>query len=174
MRAYEDGARGAIFFEFYENVPGTTQLRRTRISAGAIDREAAKSKADQLAAKFSDTDKPWVSDATLGKLFDIYTREVTPSKGESKRRHDYRCVALFSKCFGRNRKVLTLNRRDWDRFIQERRRGILRPEGRKGKAKDAGVRDRQIAYDLKFILSVLNWATLSGDGQGRHCWKGIR
>jgi hypothetical protein len=28
------------------------------------------------------------------------------------------------------------------------------------------VRDRQIAYDLKFLLSVLNWATLSGDGRG--------
>ncbi|MGZ3468234.1 MAG: tyrosine-type recombinase/integrase [Gemmatimonadaceae bacterium] len=166
VRAYEDGARGAIFFEFYENVPGTTQVRRARISAGAIDREAAKSKADQLAAKFSDTDKPRVNDATLGKLFDIYTREVTPEKGESKRRHDHRCVALFGKCFGRNRKVLTLNRRDWDRFIQERRRGTLRPEGRKGKAKEAGVRDRQIAYDLKFLLSVLNWATLSGDNRG--------
>jgi hypothetical protein len=58
VRAYEDGARGAIFFEFYENVPGTTQVRRARISAGAIHREAAKSKADQLPAKFSDTDKP--------------------------------------------------------------------------------------------------------------------
>ena len=42
----------------------------TRISAGEIDREAAKSKADQLAAKFSDTDKPRVNDATLGKLFE--------------------------------------------------------------------------------------------------------
>jgi integrase len=28
------------------------------------------------------------------------------------------------------------------------------------------VRDRQIGYDLKFLLSVLNWATLSGDGFG--------
>jgi hypothetical protein len=79
-----------------------------------------------------------VNDAKLGKLFDIYTREVTPEKGESKPRHDHR---------------------------QERRRGTLRREGRKGKAKDAGVRDRQIAYDLKFLLSLLNWATLSGDGQ---------
>src|SRR5689334_4292602 len=120
VRAYEDGARGAIFFEFYESVPGSTQLRRARISAGGIDREAAKSKADQLAAKFGDTDRPRVYDATLGKLFDIYTREVTPAKGESKRRHDHRCVDLFGKCFGRSRKVLTLNRRDWDRFIQER------------------------------------------------------
>jgi integrase len=166
VRAYEDVARGKIFLEFYENVPGTTSVRRARISAGEIDREAAKRKADQLAAKFGDNEQPRTQAATLGKLFDIYTREVTPEKGDSKRRHDIRCVTLFSKCFGRNRKVLTLNRRDWDRFIQERRRGTLRPEGRKGKAKEAGVRDRQIAYDLKFLLSVLNWATLSGDGLG--------
>jgi hypothetical protein len=80
-----------------------------------------------------------VNDATLGRLCDIYRREVTPAKGESKRRHDHRCVDLFGKRFGRNRKVLTLNRRDWDRFIRDRRRGTLRSEGRKGKRKEAGV-----------------------------------
>jgi len=166
VRAYEDEARGKIFLEFYESVPGTTQVRRARISAGVTDREAAKRKTDQLAAKFSETDQPRAQEATLGKLFDIYLREVTPGKGESKRRHDHRCVALFTKCFGRDRKVLTLNRRDFDRFIQERRRGTLRPAGRTGKTKESGVRDRQIAYDLKFLLSVLNWATTSGDGHG--------
>ncbi len=166
VRAYEDDARGKIFLEFYENVPGTTSVRRARISAGVTDREAAKRKADQLAAAFGNLEQPRAETATLGKLFDIYIREVTPHKGDSKRRHDLRCGALFSKCFGRSRKVLTLNRRDWDRFIQERRRGVLRPAGRKGRTKDAGVRDRQIAYDLKFLLGVLNWATLSGDGFG--------
>jgi len=167
VRAYEDVARGTIFLEFYETVLGTEEVQRTRVSTGGNDRAAAKCKANRLAAQFSDLEKPRVEEATLGKLFDIYTREVTPGKGESKRRHDHRCVALFNKCFGSTRKVLTLNRRDWDRFILERRRGVLRPEGRKGeKKKEFGVRDRQIAYDLKFLLSVLNWATLSGDGQG--------
>lgn len=28
------------------------------------------------------------------------------------------------------------------------------------------MRDRAIAHDLKFLLSVLNWATLAGDGKG--------
>ena len=167
VRAYEDVARGTIFLEFYETVLGTEEVQRTRVSTGGNDRAAAKRKANQLAAKFRDVEEPRVEEATLGKLFDIYTREVTPGKGESKRRHDHRCVALFNKCFGNTRKVLTLNRRDWDRFILERRHGVLRPEGRKGeKKKEFGVRDRQIAYDLKFLLSVLNWATLSGDGQG--------
>jgi integrase len=76
---------------------------------------------------------------------------------------------MFKRCFGADRKVPTLNRRDWDRFIQERRRGALRHGGRFPKTKKKAVivvRDRQIAYDLKFLMAVLNWATLSGDGRG--------
>jgi integrase len=139
------------------------------MAAGVDDREAAKRKADELAAKFSRPEKPRVREATLESLFDIYLREVSPNKGKSKQQHDIRAVELFVRCFGGSRKVSTLNRRDWDRFINERRRGTLRPPGRKAKKKEkreAGVRDRQIAYDLKFLLSVLNWATLSGDGNG--------
>lgn len=170
VRAYEDAARGTIFFEFYEAVPGTTTVRRTRVSAGPLDRTAAKGKADEMAAAMSKPDRPLTREATLESLFDIYLREVTPAKGDSKRAHDVRTAALFKRCFGADRKVSTLNRRDWDRFIQERRGGVLRQAGRhRRKKKDgctAGVRDRQIAYDLKFLLSVLNWATLSGDGRG--------
>ena len=169
VRAYEDAARGTIFLEFYENVPGTVSPKRSRISTGLQDRDAAKRKADELAAALTKPEKPRVREATLQSLFDIYMREVSPTKGRSKQAHDARATELFMRCFGANRKVSTLNRRDWDRFVQERRRGTLRPAGRKAKTKvkrEAGVRDRQIAYDLKFLLSVLNWATLSGDGHG--------
>lgn len=169
VRAYEDLARGSIFVEFYEPVAGTNTTRRARISLGHNDRNAAKSKADELAAAFSKPERPQVREATLDSLFDIYLREVTPAKGESKRAHDRRTAQLFKRSFGASRKVSTLNRRDWDRFIQARRRGTLRPLGRKTQSKEkreAGVRDRQIAYDLKFLLAVLNWATLSGDGRG--------
>lgn len=169
VRAYEDLARKSIFLEFYEPVAGKNTTRRTRMSLGHQDRNAAKSKADELAAAFSKPERPQVREATLDSLFDIYLREVTPSKGQSKQAHDHRAARLFKQSFGSARKVSTLNRRDWDRFIQERRRGVLRPPGRRAKSKEkreAGVRDRQIAYDLKFLLSVLNWATMSGDGRG--------
>lgn len=168
VRAYEDAARGSIFFEFYESDPSTGKVRRVRLAAGHNDRTAAKSKADELAAAFSKPERARTHAVTLGALFDIYLREVTPTKGESTRAHDVRTAAMFERCFGADRKVSTLNRRDWDRFIQERRHGALRHRGRWGKKKAAthGVRDRQIAYDLKFLLAVLNWATLSGDGRG--------
>ena len=170
VRAYEDAARGSIFVEFYEPVPGRNTTRRARLSLGHSDRAAAKSKADELAAAFSKPERPKVREATLESLFENYLREVTPSKGASKQAHDRRAAKLFITAFTSTRKVSTLNRRDWDRFINERRRGTLRPPGRKAKSKEkreAGVRDRQIAYDLKFLLSVLNWATVSGDGNGR-------
>ncbi|MBA3655959.1 MAG: tyrosine-type recombinase/integrase [Gemmatimonadaceae bacterium] len=159
-------ARNKIFFEFYERVPDTDQVRRVRISAGHNDRTAAKSKADELAAAFSKPERARVSEATLNSLFDIYMREVTPMKGASKRAHDHRAAELFKRSWGGNRKISTLNRRDWDKFIHERRRGTLRPVGRKAKENETGVRDRQIAYDLKFLLSVFNWAMTGGDGRG--------
>jgi integrase len=166
VRAYEDGNRGSIFYEFYERLPGTNSMRRTRVSAGHVDRAAAKTEADKLAAEFGKNERPRPREVTLGTLFDIYVREVTPNKGDGKRRHDIRCVELFSRFFRRDKKPSTLNRRDWDRFIQERRSGRLRPPGRVGKLKNAGVGDRVVAYDLRFLMSVLNWATLSGDGEG--------
>src|SRR5688500_6170828 len=82
VRAYEDGVDGPILFEFYENVPGTGKVRRVRISAGPIDRTAAKSKADEMAAKMGKAERPLHREATLATLFDIYLREVTPAKGE--------------------------------------------------------------------------------------------
>jgi integrase len=63
---------------------------------------------------------------------------------------------MFLKFLGANRKARTLSRRDWDRFINERRSGVV------GRA----VGNRMIAYDLKWLLSVLNWAALAGDGRG--------
>jgi len=166
VRAYEDTARGTIFYEFYERVPGANDARRVRVSAGLTDRAAAKTEADRMAAEFGKNERPRPREMTLGALFDIYLREVTPTKGEGKRRHDIRCVELFSRFFERNRRPSTLNRRDWDRFIQDRRSGKLRPPGRVGRHKNAGVANRVIAYDLRFLMSVLNWATLSGDGHG--------
>lgn len=43
---------------------------------------------------------------------------------------------------------------------------VKRLPGRVGKHAKAGVRDRMIAYDLKWLHAVLNWATMSGDGRG--------
>ena len=70
---------------------------------------------------------------------------------------------MFLRFFGCTCKPETLNRRDWDRFIQERRQGRIRP---KAKNREGKVGDRTVEYDLRWLLAVLNWATLSRDAKG--------
>jgi integrase len=100
----------------------------------------------------------------LKSLFDSYDREVSRQKGASKQGHDARCAEMFCRFLGRDRDPRTLSRRDWDRFIAARRRGLVTPAG--VNHVDKRVRDRVIAYDLRYLLAILNWATLAGDSQG--------
>jgi putative transposase len=73
---------------------------------------------------------PQLATLALAALFDNYLREVTPQKGRSKESHDQRAAKLFLEYLGPTRKVVSLNRRDWDGFIRRRRaRGIAhRPD----------------------------------------------
>lgn len=162
VRAFEDAKAGGIFLEFYERELGSPLARRIRISAQTRDRNSAKQQADKLAAAFGGAKSP-APELTLPLLFDIYLREVTPQKRQSKRKHDYRCAEMFTRFFGLTRKPSTLSRRDVDRFVVERRSGRMRPAGSRG---PQPVGNRVIAYDLKWLLSVLNWAALAGDGKG--------
>jgi integrase len=100
----------------------------------------------------------------LRVLFDNYLEEVSRHKGASKRGHDARCVEMFCRYLGVDRDPASLSRRDWDRFVVARRRGIVCPAGANHANKR--VRDRVIAYDLRYLLSVLNWATVVGNGRG--------
>ena len=71
---------------------------------------------------------------------------------------------MFTRCFGADRVPGSLSRRDWDRFIVARRRGVVRPKGSNHQRQR--VRDRVIAYDLRHLLAVVNWAIVAGDGLG--------
>jgi integrase len=141
----------------------TGRLRQRRKSLGTISRAAAKAKADELAARFA-TLGPSTAPAplTLQALFDSYGQEVTPHKGRTARSHDRMCREMFCRYFGADRAPYTLSRREWDRFINDRRRGAIGPvHGRK-----QPVRDRVIAYDLAHLVALLNWATMAGDARG--------
>ncbi len=69
-------------------------------------------------------------------------------------------MAMFLGFLGSDRDPATLSRRDWDRFIRERRAGRAGSSGRP-------VSDRTIEYDLKFLIAVLNWAAKARDERGR-------
>ncbi len=158
MRIFPDPKTGMFQIEWREN-----GRRRTR-SLGHRDWVRAKRQADEFAAGFIDAPNGKAEaepePLTLGKLFDIYGEEVTPTKSHHKRRHDRAAMRMFLGFFGRDRRPGTLSQRDWDRFIRARRAGRVGLSG-------APVSNRTIAYDLKLLVAVFNWASKSRDEQGR-------
>jgi len=163
VRVFDRGAKG-LYLEWFEppRAPGAAK-RRVRRALGHTDRKRAKGEAEALALAFRKEENARRRGLTLGELFDIYEAEVTPQKGQSKREHDARAAEMFARYFGRNRRPHTFSRRDWDRFIADRRSGRVVTEHGK---KDRAVGDRIIAYDLKYLLAVFAWAAVAGDGEG--------
>lgn len=158
VRAFAHPTTGRMFLEFSEG------RRRKRIALGHRDCEAAKQKVEELALALRKPEQHLAATPTLQTLFDIYLREVTPGKASGTQRHDHRAADLFIQCFGGGCKVETLNRRDWDRFIDWRRG---EGDGRGGKVRGQPVRERIVTYDLKFLHAVLNWATMARNEVGR-------
>ena len=156
VRAFEH-ASGVLMLEFYEQCPGQSQPKRVRLSLGHRDQEKAKQQADEAAAKLGRMEALKPEELTLQELFDIYGGEVTPDKALTTQDHDKAAAKLFLRCFGPNRKAKDLSRRDWDRFIRERL---------SGRFTGSAVGPRTVARDLKWLLAVLNWATMAGDGRG--------
>lgn len=175
VRAFEHPETGLLFLEFYEPIPGSRASQRKRVALGHRDRIRAKQQADEVATRLGKPDAPSPTELTLGELFDIYLREVTPQKSEGKQAHDRRAIALLSDCFGRKRKVRSLSARDIGYYVRERACGRLRPPGGYHRGP---VGNRVIEYDLRFLHAVLNWATVAGDGRGgvlleRNTLKGV-
>ncbi len=159
VRVFPDPKTGLFQIEWRENGSRRSQ------SLGHRDWVRAKRQADEFAASFVGPEtrakaKAEPEPLTLGTLFDIYGEEVTPTKCERRRCHDRAAAKTFLGLFGRDREPETLSRRDWDRFIRERREGRIGPSGKP-------VSDRTVEDDLKFLLAVLNWAVKSKDARGR-------
>ncbi|MDE2870500.1 MAG: site-specific integrase [Gemmatimonadota bacterium] len=159
VRIFPDPKTGMFQIEWRENGRRLTRSLKHR------DWRRAKRQADEFAAGFAGPEIGGGAEAkpeplTLGRLFDIYGEEVTPTKGAHTRGHDRAAMRMFLRFFGRSRDPATLSQRDWDRFIRERRAGRIGPSGRP-------VADRTVEYDLKFLIAVLNWAAKSRDERGR-------
>ena len=159
VRVFPDPKTGLFQVEWRENG------RRLTRSLGHRDWARAKRQADEFAAGFVGPYLNGKAEAepeplTLEKLFDIYGEEVTPTKAGGTQQSDRTAMWMFLKFFGRGRDPSTLSRRDWDRFIRERRAGRIGFSGRP-------VSNRTIACDLTFLMAVLNWAARSRDEGGR-------
>ena len=157
VRVFADPKTGRYQIEWRENG------RRLTRSLGHRSWTRAKRQADEFAAGFAEVNGRRGSEPeplTLGRLFEMYGEEVTPTKAETTQRSDRAAMRMFLRFFGRERKPETLSQRDWDRFIRERRAGRVGASGKPAS-------DRTVGYDLRILLAVLNWAAKSRDERGR-------
>ncbi|MDE0357060.1 MAG: site-specific integrase [Gammaproteobacteria bacterium] len=159
VRVFPDPKTGLLQIEWRENG------RRLSRSLKHRDWVRAKRQADEAAAGFAVHEPNGKAEAepeplTLGRLFEIYGEEVTPTKGEATQSHDRAAMLMFLGCFGRNRNPATLSQRDWDQFIRARRSGKTGPSGKP-------VSNRTVEHDLKFLIAVFNWAARSRDERGK-------
>ena len=158
---YASPRTGMLTLEWYGKDSGDQWTRCFR-SLGHTDRERGKREAEDHAEQLRHNGGIRTGGiVTLGALFDLYEREVTPTKGKSTQAHDRRAIALFLRFWGRERNAASLNIRDWNAYIAARRSGKLAPGG-KGKP----VRDRVLEQDLAFLMAVLNWAAIANDNAG--------
>lgn len=169
VRAFEKDPGGDLYLEWHEDEDGVR--RRRRLKLDHRDRKRAADQARKAAARLllmpaveRDSDAP----LSIRRLLDQYEREVTPTKGESKQGHDKRARRLFLTFFDgqpeparrATRHPATLDRVDWDRFISARRSGAIEGWG--------AVKDRQVQYDLVYLIGVLNWGLGVKGPDGNH------
>ena len=163
VRVFDRGSRGMVLDSFIRD-PLTGALTRRRTTLGQVDRDTAKRKAEELAARLRTSARSVERELTLGDLFDSYENQVTPTKGTSARKHDQRAFEMMRRYFGALRLVPSLDRRDWDGFIRDRRSGRIRPSG----AKEArSVKNRAVEQDLRLLLAVFHWAAAVRDATGK-------
>ncbi len=165
VRVFEHQTTGLLFLEMYDSVGPGKKPRPKRIALGHRDREAAKAKAEELAMAIRRVQHDRQPEITVSTLFDIYVRDRTPQKrSKGTQLHDRLVAKLFCRSVGPSRLAKSLNRRDWERYIEHRRSGALIDTGDE---KARRVRDRQVQYDLLTVQAVLNWATTEQDAHGR-------
>lgn len=152
VRAFQQSRDGRYYIEWRED-----GRRRAVLLKGVTTPDGAKQKADELASGFAGLETQ-PAPVTLTTLFKSYLKEVTPTKGASKQGHDRRAYRVWTSFFGAQeparwagRRPENLDRIDWDRFISARRDGYVPGWLR-------SVKDRQVRYDLQFLIAVLNWA----------------
>ena len=99
-----------------------------------LDRERGKLEAEDRAEQLRRKGGIRTGDiVTLGALFELYEREVVPTKGTSAQEHNRRALPLFLRLWGAQREVASLSIREWRAYIGARRSGKLAP-GRQWKA----------------------------------------
>jgi integrase len=156
-----------------ELVPGGTlyllwvdsRRKQQKRSLGHRDRKRGKDDALAHASRLSsDRESVETSRLTLRMLFDNYERHGLHGRTEKHRWEVKRKLALWLLFLGPERPVESLNPADVDRFVEARRSGELRPEGRR-EAGEIGM--TTVWHDYVALATALNFATRHRDARGK-------
>src|SRR5690348_380072 len=166
------GAKG-LYLRWTELGPTPQSPReRRRTALGHHIPDLAKDAAEAKALELRRYTEARPAELTLSVLFDMYLAEKTPGKGPDKQKHDVRTAEMFVRFFGAHRQPMTLDRRDFDAFVRDRRAGTIapllaRPLTAAGKKKPRPVGATVTGNDLRFLNAVFNWAATVRDARGR-------
>lgn len=161
VRVYERERGGLLYIAAHDPRLRNGRGGERRKSLEHRDREVAIEYADKQAAKLrKGDDRLLVPTPTIGRLLELYKAHRTPEKGLRQRLEDGRQIDLWTAVLGEDFDLSKLSRREWDRFIRERRSGAIDPRGNPVAEDDRRtVGDRIIQKDLGFLRAVCLWAT---------------
>lgn len=160
IQVFERSGGRNFAIECWDVDPGTGHSKRRRMSLGHRDREQAKAQADELASKLARNPKPKpASGATLRKLFDRHEERTGPTLSDERQRYDDQMGDLFCRFWGHDRDPSTLNREDWNAFIDARQTGVIDARGRKvPEGERRPVSPNTVKKNLKALRALMNWS----------------
>lgn len=129
---------------------------RTQASLGTTSRVEARDLAEQFYTALVRGELPAASvKLTLGELWDRYTQDnpAYRSVTQKSREAQNASAGLLLEALGRNTAVEDLTLFDVELFTERRRKGTLRPSGRKIRAVGA----RTVAADLQTLRAMVRW-----------------
>ncbi len=131
-----------------------------RKTLGHRDRERAKVYAVEQAAKLRQGKADITAEkATLARVFALYLTHRTPRKSRSEQEADQRRAEMWTRVLGAAKDPNFISPPEWERFIDQRRSGMIDARGRPVTDKQRKpVGDRAVEADCLWLRWTLNWA----------------
>ncbi|HEV2130908.1 MAG TPA: tyrosine-type recombinase/integrase, partial [Longimicrobiaceae bacterium] len=174
VRVYEDARDGKLYAEWHEEADGRRKRQRLSLSRfGIVSRAAAVEKAESMAAAFGGLELATpTGPIPLGRLLDLYDKEVMPTKSYHAQRNDRLRARIARLYFGADALPQSLGRERYNAFLRDRKAGRV-----PGVRNPGPVGDQTVLADVVFLHSVFNWATVERpDGTvllQRNPWRGF-
>lgn len=200
VRVYEKCKGGPLLLEWREPVfdnqgpvidprTGSQKTKRMRLSltaSGINSRTEAIKKAEEVAERFGElrtgaavTAPKQSGPLTLGRMLDLYFREVVPTKKPDTQKQNDTDRRMFLAYFGRDavverigpdgRPQTEIGRVRYNEFIKARKEGTI--------PGFAPAKGQTIKNDIRFLRAVMRWAKLERDDGSvllvRNPWEGF-